>query len=52
MSDNNTTYEKTTWAAGDTVTAAKMNKIEQGIKDASESGGGAFIIECEYEGQQ
>ena len=46
MSDNNTTYEKTTWAAGDTVTAAKMNKIEQGIQDAM--GGGVFVIECEF----
>ena len=55
MSDTNTTYEKTTWAAGDTVTATKMNHIEQGIKDAQDaanSAGGVFMIECEYENLQ
>ena len=36
-------YSKTTWSTGDTITAAKMNKIEQGVYDAhngSGSGGG------------
>lgn len=28
-------YTPTTWAAGDTVTAAKLNKIEQGVAAAS-----------------
>ena len=27
-------YTPTTWAAGDTVTSAKLNKIEQGITNA------------------
>lgn len=32
-------YEPTTWKAGDTVTSAKLNKIEQGIA----AGGGILI---------
>ena len=36
-------YTKTTWAAGDTVTSTKLNKIEQGIYDASNSGGVFYI---------
>lgn len=34
------TYEPTQWKAGDTVTSAKLNKIEQGIAGA----GGANIL--------
>ena len=33
-------YTPTTWAAGDTVTSAKLNKMEQGIANS----GGSFII--------
>ena len=33
-------YEPTTWKAGDTVTSAKLNKMEQGIANS----GGSFII--------
>lgn len=33
-------YTPTTWATGDTVTAALLNKMEQGISDASSGGGG------------
>lgn len=36
-------YEPTTWVAGDTVTAAKMNKMEQGIADGA-SGGGVLCV--------
>lgn len=36
-------YEPTTWAAGDTVTSAKLNKMEQGITNATSSP--YFIIE-------
>lgn len=36
-------YTPTTWAAGDTVTSAKLNKIEQGIVTANNSG--AFVVE-------
>lgn len=32
-------YVKTTWADGDVITAQKLNKIEQGIADASSVGG-------------
>ena len=38
-------YTPTTWTSGDIVTSAKLNKIENGIVEASSSGG------CEiYEG--
>lgn len=33
-------YTPTTWATGDTVTAALLNKMEQGISAASSGGGG------------
>ena len=39
-------YTKTVWQRGDVISSEKLNKIEQGIEDASSSsGGGAFIIE-------
>ena len=37
-------YEPKEWACGDVVTADDLNHMEQGIVDASESGGGALII--------
>ncbi len=36
-------YTPTVWAAGDTVTAAKLNKMEQGIADGYSSGGGLIL---------
>ena len=36
-------YTPTVWAAGDTVTSAKLNKMEQGIADGYSSGGGLVI---------
>ena len=36
-------YEPTVWAPGDTVTAVKLNKLEQGVKDAGDSGGGLLV---------
>lgn len=36
-------YTPTTWAAGDTVTAAKLNKLEQGVA----SGGGVLVVHYE-----
>lgn len=33
-------YTPTTWAAGDTVTAAKLNKLEQGVA----TGGGVLVV--------
>ena len=35
-------YEPTTWKSGDTVTSAKLNKMEQGIANAG--GGGVLIV--------
>lgn len=37
-------YNKTTWQTGDKITAAKMNKIEDGIAAAEQSGGGANVM--------
>lgn len=41
-------YDKNVWASGDTVTAAKLNHIEDGIEEAASSGGGnpQIKIEC------
>ena len=36
-------YEPTTWAGGDTVTAAKLNKLEQGVAEAASTGGGLLV---------
>ena len=33
------TYNKTTWASGDTITAEKLNNIENGIEASSEASG-------------
>ena len=33
-------YEKQEWNCGDTITAEKMNHIEEGIENASQGGGG------------
>lgn len=43
-------YEPTVWQAGDKVTSAKLNKIEEGIQAASEGGGfDASLIAPEYD---
>lgn len=34
-------YTKTTWRTDDVITAEKLNKMEQGIEDANNSGGGS-----------
>lgn len=36
-------YNPTTWKDGDVITAVKMNKLEQGVKDA---GGGGILWRC------
>ena len=36
-------YTPTTWATGDTITAVKLNNMEQGITDA-----GIFFVETEW----
>lgn len=37
-------YEPTNWQAGDTITSARLNKLEQGVKESSESGG-VFVMD-------
>lgn len=37
-------YEKHTWVNNETITAAKMNNIEDGIEEAAQSGGGGAVI--------
>ena len=37
-------YEPTNWQAGDTITSARLNKLEQGVADG---GSGVFVVEAE-----
>ena len=37
-------YQKTNWQSGDTITAAKLNNIENGIAD-----GGVLVVNCTYD---
>ena len=39
-------YTPNTWAAGDTITAQKLNNMEQGIANA-----GTIILETEYDAE-
>jgi len=39
------TYNPTTWKAGDTVTSAKLNKMEQGIANS----GGMMVVHMSNE---
>lgn len=42
-------YTAHEWQTGETITAAKMNNIEEGIQEAAQSGGGGSLIcTCEY----
>ncbi len=41
-------YIKTNWQAGDTITANKLNNIENGIESLSTGGGGTLIIHENY----
>ena len=41
-------YTPNTWAAGDTITAQKLNNMEQGISDA---GGGALYVKISVDGE-
>ncbi len=42
-------YTPTTWASGDIISTEKLNKIEQGIVEASSSGGSGEIIKFTYD---
>ena len=46
------TYEKTNWQVGDTITAEKLNKMEDGIESAagSSSGGATLVVTYSEEG--
>ena len=37
-------YTPTTWSSGDTITAAKLNKLEQGVANAGSGGGGSEAL--------
>ena len=37
-------YEPTNWKSGDTITSAKLNKLENGLAEASGGGGGGVLI--------
>lgn len=41
-------YNKTTWASGDTITAEKLNNIENGI-EASSGGSGSLVVTFTYD---
>lgn len=45
-------YEKTTWATGDVVTAEKLNKLEDGIENISQSEDASpvFIVRVQVSG--
>lgn len=43
-------YTPTNWNTGDTITAAAMNKIENGIADAGGGGGYDFVITVGWDG--
>lgn len=42
-------YEPHEWVAGETVTASKLNHLEQGV---AEGGGGTYIVECTVTGNE
>ena len=37
-------YTPHTWVDNETITAAKLNNIEDGVQEAAQSGGGALIV--------
>lgn len=37
-------YTKNSWSTGDTITATKLNHLEQGVYDASEGAGGTVRV--------
>ena len=43
-------YNPTNWTSGDIITSTKLNKIEQGIADAAESGGGVLRVNTSVDG--
>ena len=48
-------YTPKTWQCDDTITADELNRMEQGIAEASQSGGGTedfFIVHMTYESEE
>ena len=37
-------YEPTVWASGDVITSTKLNKLENGLAEASGGGGGGGVL--------
>lgn len=37
-------YTEHTWQTGETITAAKLNNLEEGIQEAAQSGGGGILV--------
>ena len=37
-------YEPTVWATGDVITSTKLNKLENGLAEASGGGGGGVLV--------
>ena len=45
-------YDPTVWKSGDTITSAKLNKLENGLAEASGggTGGGALVVNATMSG--
>lgn len=41
-------YTPHTWVNNETITAAKLNNIEEGVQEAAQSGGGALIVNSSW----
>ena len=39
-------YDPTVWKSGDTITSAKLNKLENGLAEASGGGTGGGVLVC------
>lgn len=41
-------YDPTVWKSGDTITSAKLNKLENGLAEASGGGTGGGVVVCTH----
>lgn len=44
-------YDPTVWKSGDTITSAKLNKLENGLAEASGGGTGGGVLVCNLDKQ-
>lgn len=44
-------YDPTVWKSGDTITSAKLNKLENGLAEASGGGTGGGVLKVGVNGQ-